>query len=90
MRYLSPHTSAAGKLLPYTHLSYHGSHPDTQEDGVLEQTREDVSLSVYFTRVHLIKECHHDKHVEYDGEVLRGRVVQTRAPTIINLKENLA
>lgn len=49
---------------------------DAVEDGVGEETFEDVPLTVNLARIHLIEERHHYEGVEDDGEVLRRKGVQ--------------
>lgn len=62
---------------------------DAVEDGVGEETFEDVPLAVNLARVHLIEERHHHKSVEDDSEVLRGKGVQGGAQTGVNVEETV-
>jgi hypothetical protein len=56
---------------------------------VVPQPGKDVALVVDLAGVDLVEECHHDKGVEDDGEVFRGRGVQFlgRPNAIIDAKK---
>ena len=52
------------------YLGNQGADDDRDEDGVLENTHEDVPLSVDLTGVEFVEDLHEDKGVEDDGVVL--------------------
>ena len=43
-----------------------------------------------FSGVNFIEECHHDKCVEDDGEVLSRRRVKTRVSAAVNVEDDVS
>lgn len=71
-------------------LQDEGSQDDAAEDGVPVDAVEDVSLTVDLTGINLVKELHHDKDVEDDCVVFRGRCVKGGVATTVNVKKLLS
>ena len=76
------------KASAYLHSK--GAKNNSAEDGVPEDTIEDVSLSVDFAGIDLVEELHHDKGVEDDGVVLRWRRVERSITAAVDVKDLLA
>ena len=76
-----------------TCLSYHRSDPDHNEDDVSVDSFENVTLSVDFPGVNLIKQRHHDERVEDNREMLvggfRGPVVGVHS-SIIDVEPHIS
>jgi len=70
------------------HLSAHGTQPYADKHRVPVEALEDVALSVDFTRVDLVEECHQDERVEDNGEVLRWcrRWTGCRFSAVVNVE----
>lgn len=72
-----------------TYLHSNGAQNNRAEYGVLEDTLEDIPLSVDFTGIYLVKKLHHDKGVEDDGVMLRRRGVERGVTAAVNVKDLL-
>lgn len=76
-------------LFSSAHLYSQGAEDDGAKDEVLEDTFEDVSFSVDFACIYLVKELHQDKGVKDDGVVLRRRGVERGVTATVNVKDLL-
>ena len=72
------------------YLQDEGSQDHTTEYGVTVDGLKNVPLSVDLPGIDLVEQLHHDKHVEHDGVVLRGRRVEGRVAPTVDIKDVLS
>lgn len=83
------HSFNALKWFASAYLHSKGAKDNRAENGVPEDAIEDVTLSVNFAGIYLVKELHHDEGVEDDGVVLRWRRVERSIAATVNVKDLL-
>ena len=73
------------------YLRKRSADPYSNKHGIPIETFEDVALTVNLARINFVEQCHQNERVEYDGEMLRRRRVDSGVfiATAVNVKRHV-